>query len=290
MTVLGKILVFLNLVFALAVGGFLVVDFATREKWREKYMKQRDELVIANASAGAYPETFNKQQLENKTFMQQRDTARAEIADLNVIIKSKDDAHKLALDAADTRVKDALLTMEQYLGEKERLNKENQGLVVVLASRDKRIVELVADVNKFRSAAVSEESARKATQDGLDQPLTRVHELERDVIKLNSPAAKGEIALDRNKPNPPTVYVEGKIDAIDPVATNLVSLSVGSDKGLNRDHTLEVYRLSPPLYLGMIRIVDVTPHTAVGKLERVGTANRTPLRVGDTVSSTLTRK
>lgn len=289
MTVLGKILAFLNLAFALTVGGFIVVDFATRTNWHDAYMKLRDEMKVAEANWRTVPETTGKLQTDNKTLLQQRDAARAEIIELQTIKKTQDENHKLALDEAQRRETELQTTLQSSLAEKERYSKENQGLISVLAQRDKRIVELVADVNKFRSAAVSEESARKATQDRLDQQLTRVAELEKEIVKINSKGEGGDVVAIRNRPNPPTVYVEGKIDAIHPEQSNLVNLNVGSDKGLSKNHTLEVYRISPPTYLGMIRIVDVTPHTAVGRLERAGTANRTPLRVGDTVASTLTR-
>src|SRR5947209_2450018 len=46
----------------------------------------------------------------------------------------------------------------------------------------------------------------------------------------------------------------------------LVSISIGSDSGLAKDQTLEVYRLKPlPLYVGQIRLVDVRAKEAVGK-------------------------
>src|SRR6188474_1952010 len=60
MTVLGKILAFLNLAFALTVGGFIVVDFATRTNWHDAYNKLRDEMKVAKANWDVTPETFAK--------------------------------------------------------------------------------------------------------------------------------------------------------------------------------------------------------------------------------------
>ncbi len=46
---------------------------------------------------------------------------------------------------------------------------------------------------------------------------------------------------------------------------NLVEISIGSDDGLQRGHTLEVFRLKPqPAYLGIIRIVETRAKDAVG--------------------------
>ena len=47
MNTIGKILVVLNLVFALLVGGFLVIDFATRSNWKKEYEKLQSEMVVA---------------------------------------------------------------------------------------------------------------------------------------------------------------------------------------------------------------------------------------------------
>ena len=290
MTVLGKILAFLVLVFALLIGGLLVVDFATRNNWAEKYKKAQDELAIARANSETVPTTFSKYDQENKALNQKLATAQKDLIDAQELKRASDATNKIALDAAELRAKDADLSRASLQAENERFNKENQGLLVVLTARDKTIVAQQADIVKFRNHAVAEESARKATQDRLDQSLGRIAELERDIAKKSERGAGGDVAAIRGKPNPPTVYVEGKIDSIHPQDTGLVQLTVGSDKGLKQNQTLEVYRTEPqPLYLGTIHIVDVSPHTAVGRLERLGTARGIPLRVGDTVSSTLIR-
>ena len=290
MNVTGKILVILNLIFAVVVGGFLVVDFATRSNWRNEYFRLRDEMQVAKSNWETVPGSLSSLQEANKRLVQERDAAREELVVAQAKLVTNDNDHKVALDAADKRATDADLTAQIALAEKERLNKEHQALLIIIAQRDNRIVGQQADIVKFRNAAVSEESARKATQDRLDQSLTRNAELEKTIVKMTTGGTGGDAIVEHGKPNPPAVYVEGKIDAIHKQDAGLVQLTVGSDKGLKQNQTLEVYRTEPQaLYLGMIRIVDVQPHTAVGRLERVGTANRAPLRIGDIVASTLSR-
>lgn len=289
MNVTGKILVILNLVFAVVVGGFLVVDFATRSNWRDAFFKARDELQVAEANWKTMPQTASNAFSENKQLTAERDTAREALVVEQAKRVEKEHEHKVALDAATKRATDADLSMQVALAEKERLNKEHQALLVVIAQRDKRIVEQQADIVKYRNHGVAEESARKATQDRLDQSLTRVAELEKELVKRASGVA-GDALPEKGRANPPSVYVKGEIEAIHAQDTGLVQLNVGSDKGLKQNQTLEVYRTDPqPLYLGLIRIVDVSPHTAVGRLERIGSGSRTALRVGDTVASTLSR-
>jgi RNA polymerase sigma factor (sigma-70 family) len=90
------------------------------------------------------------------------------------------------------------------------------------------------------------------------------------------------------QPNPSPMQSEGKIEKIHADDPSLVQISLGSDQGLKKNDALEVYRLDPPTYLGQIRIVDVTPQQAVGRVER-SRANVPPLRVGDRVTTSLNR-
>jgi hypothetical protein len=64
--------------------------------------------------------------------------------------------------------------------------------------------------------------------------------------------------------NVPTDNLEGQIMQTDP-ASGLVTISIGSDAGLVTGHTLEVFRLSPPKYLGTIRITRTEPNKAVAR-------------------------
>jgi hypothetical protein len=65
----------------------------------------------------------------------------------------------------------------------------------------------------------------------------------------------------------------------------LVSISIGSNHGLQAGHTLEVFRLAPqPKYLGTIRLVNVTASQAVGRV----TGNlRERIQAGDEVASRI---
>jgi hypothetical protein len=292
MNVMGKILVILNLVFAVIVGGFLVVDFATRKNWADAYKKLQDELAVARANMDVTPQTFSNLDTKNKKLTQELQTARQEVTDRLDEINAKEKAHKFALDAADLRAKDADLAKEKLLGENERLQKESQTHLLVIKARDQEIINQQALIVKYRNSAVTEESARKAQEARLEQALTRISELTNALAKASAPggaAAAGEGKVVYGKANPPPVFVEGQIDSIHTEDRELVQINVGSDKGLAKNQTLEVFRVESKLYLGLIRIVSVQPHNAVGRLERVSTANRTPLKVGDTVATSLTR-
>jgi hypothetical protein len=96
---------------------------------------------------------------------------------------------------------------------------------------------------------------------------------------------KGEPGATSAK-NPPADNVEGLIKEVDP-KSGLVTITLGSDAGLAKGHTLEVFRLSPaPKYLGTIRILEVTVSQAVGQ----PTDRSATMQVGDRVASQLLKK
>jgi hypothetical protein len=64
---------------------------------------------------------------------------------------------------------------------------------------------------------------------------------------------------------PPTLELAGSVKMVQE-KTGFVLVDLGSDAGLERGHTLEVYRLEPEAkYLGTIRVVQVRPKDAVAQ-------------------------
>ncbi|HMC65870.1 MAG TPA: hypothetical protein VKI65_13105, partial [Gemmataceae bacterium] len=87
--------------------------------------------------------------------------------------------------------------------------------------------------------------------------------------------------------NPPAEDIKGKVKAVD-AESGLVTISIGSDAGIQKGHTLEVFRLKPkPVYIGTLRILDLKANEAVGKLT---TKERLPVQVGDEVASRITER
>lgn len=84
--------------------------------------------------------------------------------------------------------------------------------------------------------------------------------------------------------NPPKERINGLIKTADP--SGLVTITVGSDAGLAKGNTLDVYRLKPAKYLGTIRLIEVTATQAVGQPLGRMTA---PPRAGDHVASEIPR-
>jgi hypothetical protein len=85
----------------------------------------------------------------------------------------------------------------------------------------------------------------------------------------------------------PPEDVEGTVKKIDE-KSGLIVISIGSDAGLKKGHTLEVFRLKPEAkYLGQVRIVDVAATESVA--QPVGKPAGT-IQVGDSAASRIRDK
>jgi hypothetical protein len=86
-----------------------------------------------------------------------------------------------------------------------------------------------------------------------------------------------------------TDKIEGKITSVDE-SSKLVKVSIGSDAGLKKGDTLEVYRLDAkePKYLGQLKVVEVKPTEAVAQAVS-GVKDDAP-KVGDNVTNRLDAK
>src|SRR5262249_41516929 len=91
----------------------------------------------------------------------------------------------------------------------------------------------------------------------------------------------------RGEENPPAEQIEGRITRVYR-DRDLVQISVGSDMGLTQGHTLKVFRLDRvpenSKYLGVIEILSVRPHEAVGRVVR---RTAYDVREGDRVASRI---
>jgi hypothetical protein len=89
--------------------------------------------------------------------------------------------------------------------------------------------------------------------------------------------------------NPPAENVEGRVKAVD--ASGLMTITIGSDAGLTKGHTLELFRIAEnpkgSKYLGTVRILEAESHQSVA--QPVGRLMAPP-QLGDRVASRILEK
>ena len=287
MNTIGKILVVLNLIFALVVGGFLVIDFATRSNWKTAFESLQREMQVAgiNTNEG---ECRTQQQLNTqvKRAEAEKEELRQKLIDRETVAKVQEESRKRLTDEFIEKAKDADLNAQKAIEERKRLTKEVELLSGTVENRDKVILALQKDNKQYRTEASAMKDLSESTQRRNVDLLAQIQDLLRKIaLREAGVGNENNLAKDPNAPNPPSNYVKGKIESVDPKERTLVQISLGTDQGIQLNHTLEVYRYSPePQYLGRIRIVAAKEHAAAGKL---APGNRIPLQVGDIVASSI---
>jgi hypothetical protein len=149
----------------------------------------------------------------------------------------------------------------------------------LLEAEQAKNVLLNKEINALRDRSVKAEVEAAALKNRALQLAKQVATLTREIARLRAKVAPAAGAKNR-----PPDDVEGLVKQVDG-KSGLITITVGSDAGLARGHTLEVYRLKPMAkYLGTIEIVDVTRTQAVAK-----TRGRMlgPIQVGDQVASRI---
>ena len=267
MTALGKILIFLNLVFALLMGILIIQVYATRTSWRGAFERTSGFLTVSEANVK---------------------TLRADIDDVK---KKKDDEIKavqgdLAKEKAEVARHRGLVAQADKQLQAERANhqqqRDNAGVSnAELERRQQETRALTAELNKANATVAEQQKQNKQLQDEKMQAVINYNsEHDRNVRLLENmrqTSQKLELAEKKlqnlgsgvtvaESRNPPPEDVEGIILDTD-AKTGLVTISIGSDHGISVGNTLEVFRIKPePKYLGTIRIVDAQAHQAVGRL------------------------
>jgi hypothetical protein len=291
MNTVGKILVVLNLLFALAAGAFIVLWKANDARHAEQNEQNVRLAQVMEKDARAYYDTARKLIDENNKLRADLDqvmiNAKARQSELDAEIKRIDKEYR------DQKVnaEKAILVKEQMIQEAKRLQAEVQLLNDVVAKREQAILTLQTDIKRYvNEAQEKQELARKATERNI-QILAKLQKTEELLNKYvqGTTVTTNVPVTDPSYRNPPTAFVKGRIMKIDATDRTLVTVSVGSDVGVNKDNTLEVYRLQPQAeYLGRLLIREARHNEAVGRLMPSRSA-KGALREGDVVASSTDR-
>jgi len=275
MTVFGKILTFIVLVLALAQAALHVMFHIQQVKY-EVANKKFEE---SNQASQAMIDSQAKALAEQKT---QADAALTALADQKkaaegnvATLQAKIDTMKVEYDLLNNRANDTLAMQAKNNVDVQSRERDNVLLAKAVESRDTKIKEMIQTVNEFRQAKVKAEIAANSLQLRNDQLIEKFKELEVELARRSSagsgvagavPGGAGATggATAATAKSPPSANVEGLITRTDP-QSGMVTVSVGTDAGVAKGNTLEVFRLNPPKYLGTIRILEAKPNEAVGK-------------------------
>jgi FtsZ-binding cell division protein ZapB len=295
MNVVGKILVILNLLVALVVAFFIVIVNRTSTNWKVYAESREREIKSLTIARDTHQETASQLQIEIKNLKDERDklkkaagTATVSQQDVVERLRAENEVLKQERAAAAADAKSAEAAQQNFIkiaADRLETIEKREGLILKLNEeyRDlkRREQELKEHGDRLQLRAESlQEEYRKSQK--------KIEELLAQGANGNGNMASAPTPKKANDPNPPAKQVRGKIEKVHPDDKGLVQVDVGLDQGVDKNHTLEVYRLNPgPEYIGMIRIVDADFHSARARLIRSQFAPAKTIREGDQVVSSL---
>jgi hypothetical protein len=285
MTTVGKIFVIINMVLSLVLSGLIVVWYAKSAPYAAKYAQAKDLVTVANTSAQTSTDQLQKANAEYKTELtranDQLDKLRKDLISRDVVVAA---LQKKLSDQQKERAQHQEELRKFQTEAAAHQNDVEQLRVTLKAEQDSNLALLKA-VDKARQDKVKADIERDAYKDKNQQLAGQMQKLAEDLARAGTPGRATAAGTESpNAPKPPAESMEGLVKSVDP--SGLVKLSLGSDAGLQRGHTLEAYRLNATTqkYLGRVRILEVTPTESVAQpLGRMSS----PLQPKDTVASRI---
>ncbi len=283
MTTLGKILVFINFLAAVLVAAFIIMVFITRTNWAKGFDELKRDLERERANF------LNMQ--EQKINVEKANTEELALRDAKLTEKTKELAIREAERAdAQKKMNDAMAEAQQAKLEASKATAVNEAFQVEIKSLNEqikderdRVMKLGIQNKEYKSEAIKARTDLQAALDRNQQLLTKLVETDRKYAALQGDRAA---QAGRDAVNPPPDDIYGRVTDVDE-STGWVKINLGSDSGLVKNNTLEVYRLKPrAAYVGTIKIYDVRPNEAIGKLMGAGPRGR--IQKDDEVASRIT--
>lgn len=289
MTPVGKILVFLNLVFSLAVGAFVVMIYVARAHWVEEFKKLEARNTVLVADARTYQSELTKAQADASAQIAKKD------AELKNAQQDLDAANRVVaqlrkdIGEAQTKSQHETALSSIYTSEVGKRQEDVGQLRATLQRERQNNNDLVKQNTELRDQATIAQIGERTALERASRVERELQQMAKDNARMRANGASTTTARTGSK-NPPPESVEGLVkttDSRDGVV--LMTLTIGSDAGLAKGHTLELFRVnratpSQSKYLGTVRILEAEAHQSVA--QPIGRLASPPQR-GDTVASRI---
>jgi chromosome segregation ATPase len=281
MTLIGKILTVLIFIMSIVFMALAMTTFATHRNWRDVAdstnpsnpgLKQRIEKLDGDIKAKL--RELDRAKLE---LAEEQAARRAELATLQGKLAFAQVQLQKDREEYDNKLKDYNLKQERAKDLATSLKSATDRIALIEESLRKEQVEreqqflLAVKYNELLNQALS----------ALENIKERKADLEERYALLESKAAAAGIDI--------TTFVADRAPAIDArvlkvnAAGNLVEISIGSDDGIKKGHTMNVFRGNT--FLGTITIRELEFDRAVGEVDKK--LQRGQIRAGDNVTTRI---
>jgi len=285
MTALGKIMTFLCLILSLVQGALTVMLYIAATHWPAEYQKLTLNYQASQASAKQYQDELGKAKGEADARVNAKSAEVKKVQDDLLLTRAQLDAtqKELLQRQKDLAQRDAVMTVAQKSSEKSQAERDT--MAKALQDQTKQLND-TADLNNKLRAELTDTTILKNTLDDRNKALQKELETMGKALAQKGVPGGGS-GPGKGTPNRPQQKMEGVVKQTDPDGSLVISL--GSDAGLKRGHTLEVYRLNlknpdQSVYLGSVQVTTVGEHEAVAM--PVGRLAERP-KIGDFVGSQI---
>lgn len=292
MTIIGKILTFLIFVFSLLFLGFAIIinntnkDPRTKQSWYER-------VKLLEAGQKNYIEDLKAKEEELASLRSQMANAGKELTEVKARIDTERAELNNKVSVAENNAKNAVdkfvqaqVVIGTMQGDVEKKTKENLELSDRLKQSDIKIANLIQQGTDEKNKRVAAQIESQTYRGKLDEAEKNVTRLDRELEDMREKKGQMLLQQDPGKPQPPPVDVQGVVTGVT-LESGLISVNKGSDHGLAKHQTLEVYRLSPKAeWVARIKIIQVTDHEAIGMIVLPQNRKVTVLK-GDQVGSSI---
>jgi peptidoglycan hydrolase CwlO-like protein len=268
MNLFGKILIILNLVMSLVFMAWAMVTYTTHKNWRE-------EVERAQASPGQQVGLrIQVQDARNREAQ-----LRAQVQGLEQEIQKLTESRVQEVAKLQTEKDNLERQFNEQRKEHETLVAENRRLTAEIEATQNNATAQLKELEQLR-ANIAKVQAEKEQNFARAVKLTdELHRTEGEIRLLKNrnqqlgddlARARGVLAahdLDEFEPvDGVAPKVDGRVLAVN--SEGLVEISLGSDDGIRRGHTLDVFRrgASNNKYIGRIEVITTRPDKAVGKI------------------------
>jgi hypothetical protein len=292
MTTIGKILVFLVFAAALIMGGLMVFVSRTTPDWANAVKERDEKIAVFKSILDQESDSRRKLLRDNEKLKQLLESKVTESGGVRAKLDEEKKQTDEQLKAARLDKEKADLNLQKATAEASRLQQELQFVQNELKDREKMINKFAEDITQARNAEQAAKNDAVTAANRLQSLNELLKEKERELAELTKKSQPSAVAgtgpRDPGYNNPPPVYVKGRVEQVDEADKSLVKISIGSDSGIRKDQTLEVYRTSPRAeYLGRVVIVNAGAHDAFARIVRMPGLPLASLQPGDQVASTI---
>lgn len=279
MNLFGKILIMLNLLMSLVFMGFATAVYSTHKNWKD--VVTLDKAAMQEERHKGKPLGLRyqledlrtvHQTLENKFLAMQKEL-KQELSMRNARLQVLESERENLLNQVAAKTKE----IEQITQDKSATAAAITALTGDIGKKAAEIEDLSSKIDQIRGEIKDNQVELFSNIDKLGQTqslLDKANEQKKVLIESNAelqavlkrlgyenPAIASRIAA-------PPPKIDGVVRASTP--EGLVEVSLGSDDGLMKGHTMEVYRLGATAnatkYLGRIEILSTKADIAVGKV------------------------